>query len=612
MSILSELLSRTRDDRRQPRREIPPGLRAMVRPQEKKGASALRGLAPVLALAVLSAAVGFAVVAHLRSLAPSPPPHPPASRAGADGEGATAQGTEGSAAPVPVPAVAEATRKDKEEPPKAAPAREEPGAASHPTAAATAPEKREKGQAAAVSSRPKESPGLVALATPGGMKRLGRSDPAAPPSPLSAEPPPMAALPRPAPWPDTARPVYALSEESAAADEAAAYGDTEAETEEAREEGWEAAAPASPQEAASEGPDLETPEGSGAAHAGLAPLPQTTASTASQPASPAGPGESVDPLEAARPQQADPSIPSEPDTVAPAAPSPEKTLEETVPGGQAQRAATPGGDEEGGWEEAVAAKEGAPSPAGPLPTAASAQQGAGEEGEEEMETEEVKAPLDELEWLKRDSAAADAGPQRPVPVPPSAAAPATDGVEKTPSPAVEAADGPEAAQAGRTAEETEKERLARRAKRLLYEAASLERKGDHAGAVAVYKKVMELDSDDYRLHNKVGSILIKADMLDEALTYIDRSLELRDDYVYALVNKAIVLAKKGRTAEAEAFFKKALKKDDTNAAALMNLALLYERTGLTDRAAELYRKLSSLGIAEGTAGLHRLNPRYSP
>ena len=139
-----------------------------------------------------------------------------------------------------------------------------------------------------------------------------------------------------------------------------------------------------------------------------------------------------------------------------------------------------------------------------------------------------------------------------------------------------------------------------------YLARNYEQSGDLSRAVENYKKVLQIDPQNYRTMNNIAALFIKMNLWEESLDYLQNSFKLKNNYVPTLINLGIVYAKKERTSEAESSLLKAISLEEENRAALFNIAVLYENQGAYDRAREYYQRLKILGKSEGMEGLRRL------
>jgi hypothetical protein len=140
----------------------------------------------------------------------------------------------------------------------------------------------------------------------------------------------------------------------------------------------------------------------------------------------------------------------------------------------------------------------------------------------------------------------------------------------------------------------------------LYSALELERENDYPGALGNYKKVLEMDNDNFTTMNNIAYLYLKMGFTDEAVRYSRMALEVNRDYVPAFINLGIASAKSGDIPSAEESFLHALKRDPHNQDALFNLALLYEKKTDYPKASEYFSRLAGLGSISGTLGLARI------
>lgn len=139
----------------------------------------------------------------------------------------------------------------------------------------------------------------------------------------------------------------------------------------------------------------------------------------------------------------------------------------------------------------------------------------------------------------------------------------------------------------------------------LYAARSHEQKNDYLSAISSYKKVLEIEPENYKIMNKIASIFIRMNLWEEAMKYLQDSLKAKQDYPPVMINTAIVYAKTGKFSMAEKNLLKALSLNPINRAAIFNIALLYEKHKSYDKAQAYYLKLHKLGDDRGRPGLQR-------
>ena len=137
----------------------------------------------------------------------------------------------------------------------------------------------------------------------------------------------------------------------------------------------------------------------------------------------------------------------------------------------------------------------------------------------------------------------------------------------------------------------------------LYKAYGHEQNGQYAEAFLDYKKASGIQPGNYKLHNKLASILIHLSSYDEAEASLIKVLELNGAYVPGLINMGIVSAKKRRYGEAERYLSAALSRDRTHMDALYNMVIVYRKAGKYRMASEYSRKLKALGFTPGKNSL---------
>jgi Tfp pilus assembly protein PilF len=143
----------------------------------------------------------------------------------------------------------------------------------------------------------------------------------------------------------------------------------------------------------------------------------------------------------------------------------------------------------------------------------------------------------------------------------------------------------------------------------LFAARSAEARRDYSQAMYQYRKALEADPHNYRILNNLASTSLSMGMFADALGYANRALQLKGDYVSALVNGGIAQGRLGNESGARAMLGRAVAVDPVNRMALYNLALSQERSALLDDALSSYRRLSDMGDAQGMLGMARIRER---
>jgi len=140
----------------------------------------------------------------------------------------------------------------------------------------------------------------------------------------------------------------------------------------------------------------------------------------------------------------------------------------------------------------------------------------------------------------------------------------------------------------------------------LYSAKEYEMQKDYSKALLEYKKIIEVDKNNFGAMNNIAYLLLHLGQAEESIKYSEMSLDINKDYVPALINLAVAYAKLGNTSTAEAYLKQALLIEASNASVLLNLALLYEKKGDYPMASEYFSRLAALGDITGSMGLARI------
>jgi Tfp pilus assembly protein PilF len=141
----------------------------------------------------------------------------------------------------------------------------------------------------------------------------------------------------------------------------------------------------------------------------------------------------------------------------------------------------------------------------------------------------------------------------------------------------------------------------------LFAARNAESRRDYMLALKHYQKASEADPHNYRIMNNVASTFIQLRMYEDALTYANRALSIKADYVSALVNAGISQVRLGNATGGRALLVKAVTMEPSNRGALYNLGLVQEQAGALDDALSSFRRLANSGDANGLLGMARIN-----
>jgi len=137
-------------------------------------------------------------------------------------------------------------------------------------------------------------------------------------------------------------------------------------------------------------------------------------------------------------------------------------------------------------------------------------------------------------------------------------------------------------------------------------ASSYVRGGDYYSAIKVYKKILSVKGQDYRVMNQVAVLYMRLHEWEDAMDFITQGLGIRGGYAPLLINAGIVSVELGRSEAGEIFLQKALLGEGSERLAFLNLAILYEARGDKTNALKYYVILNRLGDNEGRKGIKRI------
>ena len=122
-------------------------------------------------------------------------------------------------------------------------------------------------------------------------------------------------------------------------------------------------------------------------------------------------------------------------------------------------------------------------------------------------------------------------------------------------------------------------RLESKAKRVLAQVCLLEKEGHLSEASELLKPLLSADPGDPEASYRMAHICLAQDALDEAESWLRRTLELRHDDARAYTNLGVVLDLRGHCEEAIRAFRRAIHLDPNQAVAYLNLGALYGEMG---------------------------------
>ena len=143
----------------------------------------------------------------------------------------------------------------------------------------------------------------------------------------------------------------------------------------------------------------------------------------------------------------------------------------------------------------------------------------------------------------------------------------------------------------------------------LYAARNHENRGEFKQALDHYLKALEIDPSNYIVMNNVSGIYLRLQLYGEAVSYSRKALEVKANYVPALINGGIASVSLGNAPEGEGLLFKAVSIEPYSRVALFNLAVLREKEGKYDKAYENYYKLSQMRDIDGCLGAARILER---
>jgi protein O-mannosyl-transferase len=125
-------------------------------------------------------------------------------------------------------------------------------------------------------------------------------------------------------------------------------------------------------------------------------------------------------------------------------------------------------------------------------------------------------------------------------------------------------------------------------------AVTFARNEDYQSDLAVWNDVVAKRPGNARAHNNLGTALVRAGRLGEAMPHFSKAVALAPEYPDALSNLGVMFDRKNRPADAIVWYRKALKVTPGLTDARYNLALALHRTEQIDEAEREYREVIRL------------------
>jgi cytochrome c-type biogenesis protein CcmH/NrfG len=109
-----------------------------------------------------------------------------------------------------------------------------------------------------------------------------------------------------------------------------------------------------------------------------------------------------------------------------------------------------------------------------------------------------------------------------------------------------------------------------------------------------YETAILIDSTRYEPFLNLAAEYVRKDQLEKALGYYQQAYQLKPDDPNVMNDYAITLLSANKFVEAENLYEKILQKDSTNVNALVNLAMIYARKDDTEMAISTYSRIISI------------------
>ena len=157
--------------------------------------------------------------------------------------------------------------------------------------------------------------------------------------------------------------------------------------------------------------------------------------------------------------------------------------------------------------------------------------------------------------------------------------------------------------------------------------------GYWANSMTLFRRALEVTSNNYVAHNNLGIALFFQGKIDEATVHFHKALKINSSFVEAHTNLGIVMANKGKMTEAISHFSEGLRLNPDSYEAHNNLGVIFVRQGKTSEAIRHYSEAlrinpyydeahNNVGVALASQGkldeaishyseALRINPRFA-
>ncbi len=146
-------------------------------------------------------------------------------------------------------------------------------------------------------------------------------------------------------------------------------------------------------------------------------------------------------------------------------------------------------------------------------------------------------------------------------------------------------------------------------KEIMNKAQMKEIEGDIPQAIILYKKALVLSPENIDILYKLALLNLRAGYYSNAIKYSDKILQIKKDFIPAILIKGKAYEKQGMLEKAQAILEEAFFYYPQNKDLIETLGELYEKQGDYLTAQDYYKMLADLGYVEGYLGLARVNEK---